>query len=127
MAWRLRLAPEKTNIDFFRAQWATFGGSIALMLAAFVIWGVMGLNFGIDFKGGTTLRTESSTPIDTGLYRDALHALALGDVAVNEVFDPSSHPISTWPRSAFRRKRAIRSRPRTWRRPRRRCRRWTRN
>ncbi len=92
MAWRLRLAPEKTSIDFFRAQWATFGGSIALMLAAFVIWGVMGLNFGIDFKGGTTLRTESSTPIDTGLYRDALHALALGDVAVNEVFDPSFAP-----------------------------------
>ncbi|MCA3453795.1 MAG: protein translocase subunit SecF, partial [Rhodobacter sp.] len=34
MAWRLRLAPEKTNIDFFRYQWLTFGGSIALMLVA---------------------------------------------------------------------------------------------
>ena len=89
MAWRLRLAPEKTRIDFFRWQWATFGGSIALMVAAFVVWGAMGLNFGIDFKGGTTLRTESSTVIDTGLYRATLEGLDLGDVAVNEVFDPS--------------------------------------
>ena len=89
MAWRLRLAPEKTNIDFFRWQWATFGGSMLVMVAAFVVWGLMGLNFGIDFKGGTTLRTESSTPIDTGLYRETLDGLALGDVAVNEVFDPS--------------------------------------
>ncbi len=89
MAWRLRLAPEKTSIDFFRWQWVTFGGSMALMLLAFLAWGVMGLNFGIDFKGGTTIRTESVTPIDTGGYRSALEALPLGDVAITEVFDPS--------------------------------------
>jgi preprotein translocase subunit SecF len=92
MAWRLRLAPEKTNIDFFRWQWGTFGGSVLLMILAFVVWGVMGLNFGIDFKGGTTLRTESSTSIDTGVYRATLEKLELGDVAVNEVFDPSFSP-----------------------------------
>ncbi len=89
MAWRLRLAPEKTNINFFAHQWLTFGGSMALMVAAFVLWGVMGLNFGIDFKGGTTLRTDSTTVVDVGLYRKTLEALNLGDVAINEVFDPS--------------------------------------
>ena len=89
MAWRLRLAPEKTNFNFFRYQWLTFGGSVVLMVLAFVFWGVMGLNYGIDFKGGTTLRTDSSTVIDTGLYRYTLEGLGLGDVAVNEVFDPS--------------------------------------
>ena len=89
MAWRLRLAPEKTAINFFRYQWITFGGSMALMVMAFVFWGVLGLNFGIDFKGGTTIRTDSTTVIDTGLYRKTLDALKLGDVAINEVFDPS--------------------------------------
>ena len=89
MAWRLRLAPEKTNINFFAHQWATFGGSMALMLLAFVFWGMLGLNYGIDFKGGTTIRTESATVIDTGLYRQTLSGLGLGDVAINEVFDPS--------------------------------------
>ena len=89
MAWRLRLAPEKTNIDFFHAQWITFGGSIALMVLAFVFWGTMGLNFGIDFKGGTTMRTESTLAIDVGNYRAALAGLDIGDVVITEVFDPS--------------------------------------
>ena len=89
MAWRLRLAPEKTNIDFFRLQWVTFGGSIALMVLAFVFWATMGLNFGIDFQGGTTIRTESTTAVDVGAYRTALESLDLGDVSITEVFDPS--------------------------------------
>lgn len=70
MAWRLKLAPEKTNIDFFAAQWLTFGGSMLLMVLSFVAWGVMGLNFGIDFQGGTTIRTESTTVVDVAAYRD---------------------------------------------------------
>lgn len=89
MAWRLRLAPEKTNIDFFRHQWLTFGGSMLLMVAAFILWGVMGLNFGIDFKGGTTIRTESATAVDVGAYRAALEGLPVGEVVISEVFDPS--------------------------------------
>ena len=92
MAWRLRLAPEKTNFDFFKHQWLTFGGSVVLMLLAFVAWGFMGLNFGIDFKGGTTLRTESVNAVDVGAYRAALEALPIGDAAITEVFDPNFGP-----------------------------------
>lgn len=92
MAWRLRLAPEKTSIDFFKHQWLTFGGSMLLMVLAFVAWGVMGLNFGIDFKGGTTLRTESTTPVDVGAYRAALEGLPIGDAAITEVFDTNFAP-----------------------------------
>lgn len=89
MAWRLRLAPEKTSIDFFKYQWITFGGSIALMVLAFILWGAMGLNFGIDFQGGTTIRTESTKVVDVGAYRKTLESLDLGDVSISEVFDPS--------------------------------------
>lgn len=89
MAWRLRLAPEKTSIDFFRWQWLTFGGSMVLMVLAFILWGTMGLNFGIDFQGGTTIRTESTKIVDVGAYRKTLEGLDLGDVSINEVFDPS--------------------------------------
>lgn len=86
---RLRLAPETTNFDFFRYQWLTFGGSMMLTVVAIVLWAVMGLNFGIDFRGGTTIRTESTTPVDVGLYREALSGMNLGDVVITEVFDPS--------------------------------------
>lgn len=89
MAWRLRLVPEKTTIDFFRWQWLTFGGSIALSVVAVVAWIAVGLNFGIDFNGGTTLRTESTTPVDTAAYRTALAGQPLGDVVISEVFDPT--------------------------------------
>ena len=89
MAWRFRLAPEKTNIDFFRHQWLTFGGSMVLTVVAILAWAVMRLNFGIDFRGGTTIRTEATQPVDVGAYREALAGLDLGDVAITEVFDPS--------------------------------------
>lgn len=89
MAFRLKFVPDKTNIDFFRWAPVTFGGSIALVLASIVLTLVMGLNFGIDFKGGTTIRTESATPVDVGAYRQAVTALALGDVSITEVYDPT--------------------------------------
>ena len=89
MAFRLKLVPEKTNFDFFRWQWATFGAAVVLMIASVILPMVIGLNFGIDFKGGTTIRTESTTAIDVGVYRAALEPLNLGDVIISEVRDPS--------------------------------------
>jgi preprotein translocase subunit SecF len=89
MAWRLRLVPEKTNIDFFRIQWLTFGASLAAMALSVVLIFTMGLNFGIDFRGGTTIRTESTSAVDVGAYREVLSTLDLGDVSISEVFDPS--------------------------------------
>jgi preprotein translocase subunit SecF len=88
MAWRLKLAPEKTNIDFFKLQYVTFGFSVFLVLATAVLVATVGLNFGIDFKGGTTIRTESTQAVDVGVYRAALEPLGLGDVSITEVFDP---------------------------------------
>jgi preprotein translocase subunit SecF len=95
MAWRLRLAPEKTNIDFFRAQWVTFGGSMLLTVLSIVAWAVMGLNFGIDFRGGTTIRTEATQPVDVAVYREALSGLELGDVSITKVFTDSFGGEST--------------------------------
>ena len=89
MAWRLRLVPEKTNIDFFKVQWLTFGASITAMVLSLLAVAFLGLNFGVDFKGGTTIRTESTQALDVGVYRDALAGLELGDVAITQVFDPT--------------------------------------
>ncbi|PJE26071.1 preprotein translocase subunit SecF [Pseudooceanicola marinus] len=86
---RLRLVPEETHIDFFKYRYLTFGISAVAMVASVILWLVVGLNFGIDFRGGTTLRTESTSSVDVGAYRDALDPLGLGDVVISEVFDPS--------------------------------------
>lgn len=89
MAWRLRLVPVKTDIDFFKLQYITFGASALAVVLSLVAVLVMGLNFGIDFKGGTSIRTESTMAVDVGVYRDALTPLELGDVSITEVFDPA--------------------------------------
>ncbi|MDQ1899352.1 protein translocase subunit SecF [Paracoccus sp. WLY502] len=89
MAFRLKLVPDNTNIDFFRWQWITFGASMAAMVVSVILIFTMGLNFGIDFKGGTTIRTESPTAFEVGDYRDALNDLGFSDLAITEVFDPS--------------------------------------
>lgn len=89
MAWRLRLVPVKTNIDFFKWQFVTFGASVVAVLASFVLVATMGLNLGVDFRGGTTIRTESTSPVDVGVYREALGALTLEDVSITEVRDPT--------------------------------------
>nr|WP_111297870.1 protein translocase subunit SecF [Paracoccus saliphilus] len=89
MAFRLKLVPDETRIDFFRWQFLTFGISTVLMLASIVVLFLNGLNFGIDFRGGTTIRTESVQPVDVAAYRAALQPLNLGDVAITEVFDPT--------------------------------------
>lgn len=86
---RLRLVPAETNFNFFRYARATFGASVVAVLASIAIWIFVGLNFGIDFLGGTTIRTQSTSAVDVGDYRAALQPLQLGDVAISQVFDPS--------------------------------------
>ena len=89
MAFRLKLVPEKTNIDFFRWQWLTFGASVLAVVVSLLSVAVIGLNFGVDFKGGTTIRAESTQNHDISVYRQALEGLNLGEVSITDVFDPS--------------------------------------
>ena len=86
---RLKLVPSETNIDFFRLAKITFGASCAAIIASLILFFIVGLNFGIDFRGGTTIRTDSEVTVDVGGYRAALEQLNLGDISVTQVFDPT--------------------------------------
>ena len=86
---RLRLVPEETNFDFFRYRKITMGASIVAVIVSVLLWLFVGLNFGIDFRGGTTIRTEAVQPVDVAAYRTAVEPLDLGDVSISEVFDPT--------------------------------------
>ena len=41
-----------------------------------------GLNYGIDFKGGTLIELRTETSIDASSIRDTLNSMSLGDVNV---------------------------------------------
>ncbi|MEM1003976.1 MAG: protein translocase subunit SecF [Pseudomonadota bacterium] len=89
---RLKLVPQNTSFDFFSRWKLWLGISGLMMVVAFTSFLLQGLNFGIDFRGGTTIRTESAQPIDVGSYRDAIAPLELGDVTITEIFDPNFGP-----------------------------------
>lgn len=84
---RLRLVPERTNWNFFRFRRSTFGASVVLAVLSAGLFLAEGLNFGIDFRGGTTIRAESAEVPDVGAWRGAIQPLGLGDVSITEVFD----------------------------------------
>lgn len=90
MRWKpVRFVPDGTKLPFMR--WSRFGFLLSGILCALSVWlfAVNGLNYGIDFKGGTvlTVRTQQAADID-GL-RSQLGALGLGDVEVQEYGSPN--------------------------------------
>ncbi|MFK7869982.1 MAG: protein translocase subunit SecF [Roseobacter sp.] len=89
---RLRLVKQNTSFDFFKRWKLWLGISGLMMVVAFASFLLQGLNYGIDFRGGTTIRTESTEVIDIGVYRAAIDTLGLGDVSITEVFDPTFGP-----------------------------------
>lgn len=86
---RLRLVPKETSWDFFSRPVLWLGISGGLMVLAMISFFLQGLNFGIDFRGGTTIRTESAQEVVVADYRAAIQPLGLGDVSITEVFDPT--------------------------------------
>jgi preprotein translocase subunit SecF len=86
---RLKLVKENTEFNFFKRWKVWIGLSAILIVFSIVSTMIVGLNFGIDFKGGTTIRAESGQPIEVGAYRSVMEPLQLGDISIAEVFDPT--------------------------------------
>ena len=86
---RLRLVPKNPAWDFFGRSKVFMLASAILLVASIASTLLIGMNFGIDFRGGTTIRTESAQPIDVEAYRAAIDSLELGDISITEVFDPT--------------------------------------
>jgi preprotein translocase SecF subunit len=78
--------PHGTRIDFMRWRDICFWGSIVSIIVSIALFLTMGLNYGVDFKGGTMLevQTKSGTPADIQTMRNQLGGLGLGDVQIQE-------------------------------------------
>ncbi len=86
---RLKLVAPETKFDFFKRWKIWLGASALMMVVAMASFFFQGLNFGIDFRGGTTIRVESTQAVDVAAYRGAIDTLGLGDVTITEIFDPT--------------------------------------
>ncbi|MCB8836684.1 protein translocase subunit SecDF [Aurantimonas sp. VKM B-3413] len=85
----VRLVPEVTRIPFMKVRLQMFGVSMALCLASIVALGAVGLNFGIDFTGGTLIEVQAkSGNADIGDIRQRLGAAGVADAQVQEFGTP---------------------------------------
>ena len=81
----LRIVPDVTHFDFTRFRRISFPISAALSILAIILFFTHGLNFGIDFKGGTLLEVQSrSGSADIGAMRAKLSTLGLGEVQLQQ-------------------------------------------
>ena len=79
----LRLAPENTKFGFMRFRRISYPFSAFLSIVSVLLFIFYGMNFGIDFAGGTLIemRAKNGTA-DTAMLRNVASNLGLGEVEV---------------------------------------------
>ncbi len=96
----MRLIPNFKGFDFFphnlRLPFMKYRGlalalSVLAMALSLGLFFTKGLNYGVDFKGGTMLEIKSNTgPADVSALRERLGNLGLGAVQIQEFGDPET-------------------------------------
>lgn len=82
----LRIVPDNTSFRFIRFRRISFPISAILSILSLVAFFTIGLNYGIDFKGGTVMEVRADfTKTDIGQMRAKLEALELGEVQLQQI------------------------------------------
>ncbi len=86
----LRIVPDDTKFDFMRFRRISFPISAVLSIIAMLLFFFNGLNFGVDFVGGTLIEVQSKTgPADLARMRSAMSSLGLGEVQLQQFGAPT--------------------------------------
>ena len=80
----IKLIPDNTSIRFMRMRVIAFTFSGLLILASTVSLFGQGLNFGIDFMGGTLIEAAQEDEIDISALRSRLNNLGVAQVQIQE-------------------------------------------
>jgi SecD/SecF fusion protein len=86
----LRWRAGPPSFRYMRARFLGIGLSLVLSLASIGLFIKPGLNYGIDFVGGTMIEARTPKPADLAGLRSALASAGLGEVALQEFGDAST-------------------------------------
>jgi preprotein translocase subunit SecF len=79
----LRLAPENTKFPFMRFRRVSYPFSALLSIVSVVLFLVVGMNFGIDFSGGTVIELRATSgAADLAKLRATAEQMRVGQVQV---------------------------------------------
>jgi preprotein translocase subunit SecF len=84
-----RLIPDDTKIGFMRLSRFGFFISGVLCLASLLLFIFVGLNVGVDFKGGTVVSIRTEQPANIDELRGKIDGLGLGSAELQEYGSPN--------------------------------------
>ena len=79
---------QSNEIEFFRFSNLLSFVSLGAIAMSIILFLTFGLNYGIDFRGGTMFMVSSSEKIKVSDIRNTLSGSNLGDVSISEATDP---------------------------------------
>jgi preprotein translocase subunit SecF len=72
----------KTNIDFMSRRKTWYAVSAAVILAGMASLAIKGVDYGIDFLGGTEIIVQFEEPVDIGTVRTAMERIGLSKAEI---------------------------------------------
>ncbi len=85
----IRLIPDDTKIPFMRFSRFGYLVSGVLCAASILLFVFVGLNMGVDFKGGTVLTIRTEQPANLDALRTTINGLGLGSAELQEFGSPN--------------------------------------
>jgi preprotein translocase subunit SecF len=80
----LEIIKPGTNFDFIGFRRIAYAISLAMIVGSLVAVALRGLNYGIDFAGGTTVHVRFRDPVEIGRVREAIGKAAIRDITVQD-------------------------------------------
>ena len=79
---------QSKEIQFFSFSNVLSYISLGAILVSIILFSILGLNYGIDFRGGTMFMVSSSEKIKVSDVRNTLSRSNLGDVSISQATNP---------------------------------------
>src|SRR6059058_1617437 len=82
------------NYDFIKWRRWAYGLTAAIIIPGFALFLVHGLNYSIEFTGGTLIQVQTTQPIGTDRLRAALDARGIRDAEIKQFGTPTDYVVT---------------------------------